>query len=207
MKTGLQFKVNTSRWARFFTKEGRVVFLYAADDILLAGGAAYAFSPGCYSSVMVLPLAGAVQYGDDLIAAGQVLYLKTQPADQFLFRNPFAGEVINMLIIGIAQETLQEDKQVHSFDVNKFTNVLMQINNSPSTHGFKISIGKFKGRGETVYSMQPQNQLFLFVLQGAFEAAGRLLHERDALLLWSCSAAEMEALSNDAIIVALELPV
>jgi len=37
-----------------------------------------------------------------------------------------------------------------------------------------------------------------------FEAEGRLLHERDGLALWDTVEIEMEALSNDAIILLIE---
>jgi redox-sensitive bicupin YhaK (pirin superfamily) len=48
--------------------------------------------------------------------------------------------------------------------------------------------------------------LFVFVIEGAFEVEGRLLHERDSLALWETGKAEMEALSNDAIILVIESP-
>jgi len=35
---------------------------------------------------------------------------------------------------------------------------------------------------------------------------GRLLHARDGLTLWETEEAEMEALSNDAIVLLIELP-
>jgi quercetin 2,3-dioxygenase len=40
-----------------------------------------------------------------------------------------------------------------------------------------------------------------FVLQGAFEAEGRLLHERGGLALWDAGEIEIEALSNNAILL------
>ena len=43
------------------------------------------------------------------------------------------------------------------------------------------------------------------VIEGAFEVHGRLLHARDGLALWDTSIAEIEALSNDAIILLVEL--
>lgn len=46
--------------------------------------------------------------------------------------------------------------------------------------------------------------IFVFVLQGAFETEGRLLHERDGLALWDVDKIEMEALSNDALVCLVE---
>ncbi|MEO5593159.1 MAG: hypothetical protein ABIR15_06605 [Chitinophagaceae bacterium] len=48
--------------------------------------------------------------------------------------------------------------------------------------------------------------LFAFVIKGAFEMEGRLPHARDGWALWDTGAAEMKALSNDAIILVIELP-
>lgn len=44
------------------------------------------------------------------------------------------------------------------------------------------------------------------MLEGAFEVQGTLLHARDGLALWETDEVEMEALSNDAIILLVELP-
>jgi hypothetical protein len=72
------------------------------------------------------------------------------------------------------------------------------------TNGF---IGKFTGREEAVYRLSdPRNGLFAFVLQGAFELQYRLLHAGDGLGLWELPEAELEALSNDAIILMVEVP-
>ena len=76
-----------------------------------------------------------------------------------------------------------------------------------SSFPFSISIGKFDGRGETTYRVKNKDAgLFVFVLEGAFEVQGTLLHARDGLALWETDEVEMEALSNDAIILLVELP-
>ena len=67
-----------------------------------------------------------------------------------------------------------------------------------------ISIGKFSGRGETIYKSSSGKCCFLFVIAGAFEAEGRLLHERDGLALFDTNEIEMEALSNDAMMLLIE---
>ncbi len=70
-----------------------------------------------------------------------------------------------------------------------------------------VKIGKFAGRKEAVYKISRQkNSVFAFVIQGAFEVQGRLLHARDGLGLWDdTNLIELEALSNDAIVLLLEL--
>jgi len=81
------------------------------------------------------------------------------------------------------------------------------INLGESVLTFSISIGKFGGRREANY-LQKNNDagFFVFVIEGAFEVQGALLQARDRLVLWDTEDVEMEALSNDAIILVLELP-
>ncbi len=49
------------------------------------------------------------------------------------------------------------------------------------------------------------NSLYTFIVDGAFEIEGRLMHARDGLALWNTEKIELEALSNNAIVVVLEL--
>lgn len=44
-----------------------------------------------------------------------------------------------------------------------------------------------------------------FVLQGTFEVENRLLEAKDGLALWNTANIELEALSNEAILLLLEV--
>ena len=71
---------------------------------------------------------------------------------------------------------------------------------------FALSLGRFAGRHETEYKVQHAgSHLFAYVLAGAFEFEGRLLHEKDGLALWDMATLELEALSNNALVLVLEL--
>lgn len=60
---------------------------------------------------------------------------------------------------------------------------------------------------EVVYALShPGHSLFVFVVQGAFEVQYRLLEGGDGLALWALSQTEIEALSDEAILLLLELP-
>ena len=75
---------------------------------------------------------------------------------------------------------------------------------STNIRGF---IGQFDGREEAVYTLKdPKNGAFIFVIEGAFEVQNRLLESRDSLALWSVGNLELEALSNNALILLLEIP-
>jgi len=46
----------------------------------------------------------------------------------------------------------------------------------------------------------------VLAIEGAFEIQGTLLHARDGLALCGTDEVEVEALSNDAIVLLIELP-
>ena len=59
----------------------------------------------------------------------------------------------------------------------------------------------------TYHVKDKRSRLFVFMIEGAFEVEGRLLHAWDSLDLWDATTTEMEALSNEAMILVIELPV
>ena len=89
--------------------------------------------------------------------------------------------------------------------------------NSLDTEGSYLSAGQghifsaakdMAGREDGVYSLKnPQNGVFVFVIEGAFEVQNRLLEPRDGLAISAVEAIEFEALSNNAIILFLEIKI
>lgn len=71
---------------------------------------------------------------------------------------------------------------------------------------YTFNFGRYNGRAEAIYRVgNPANGVFAFVIQGVFEIANRLLHSKDALALRGFEEIEFEALSNDAIVVLMEV--
>lgn len=190
--------------------------IYLLNDDMLASGRRMNLSVGERSHAIILPLAGAVKVrksavNENLVVAGQALIYSIWPGETIEIINPFAEEFINYLKIltrpGDYEGKL--DTGALTFNdvntqINKLTNIFTPgtMQRHPS---FSISIGKFSGRGEAVYSLTRENAgCFLFVIAGAFEVNGCLLHARDGLGLWNAGQIEMEALSNDAIILLIE---
>lgn len=183
--------------------------IYVLNDDVLDAGCSVRMSIEERSWVVLLPVIGAIAYKDslqreNLIAAGQVQVLLMNKGDDIEIANPFAEELVNFLQVWVKAEDDVANETVFPFtyDVNANINSLLAIHKASS---FIISIGKFEGRGETIYHTQNESApVFLFVLEGVFEAEGRLLHARDGLALQNISTIEMEALSNDAIIFMIE---
>jgi len=219
-KTDWFRSLNMFNFGKYFN-EHKVPFgdLYLLKDDMLGGRRSMSMTIEENSYVIILPVAGAVSFKSEnadaaLVAAGQVLICTTGQNETIEISNPFANDVVNFLQIWI--KTSPGKNKMHTGaltfdDVNKKENQFIKIfpgNVFAEDHGFSISIGKFSGRGDTIYKPKIKNSgSFLFVLNGAFEAEGRLLHERDGLALWDTNEIEMEALSNDAIILLIEVAI
>ncbi len=187
--------------------------LVSFNDTLLAPGQSLQVSPAHAGTLILLPLYGAVEWKTEcseplLLAASQVLNIQVQDGKTFHLKNPFKDTVVNYLDIRLDnQSDAKTDHTLVEMDLNTFMNVMVQVLAGDQLSGeyWRISLGKFSGRGETVYERRdPENGIFVFVIEGAFEVEGRLLHSRDGLALWDTDTAEIEALSNDAILLILE---
>ena len=192
--------------------------LYILNDDILDGGKTLEMRAAEFSYVVLLPVIGALSFIDSggqegLLAAGQVEFLCLEKNGKLWITNPFKDELVNFIQVWIkgSKPAKQAEAVNSTIDINKFQNSLMKI--SPQRIGgelspYSLSIGKFSGRGEAVYHLPGSSAgVFVFVLEGAFEVDGRLLHARDGLAIYETEEIEMEALSRDAIIMLVELPV
>ena len=185
--------------------------LYVLNDETLAGGKHIKLLVEDDAAIILIPTVGAIIYTDSIgnesvVEAGQAQMFSTPKDTTILIGNPYDEDLVNFLQIWIRQPAaIGHAPTLSGFDLVNNKNNLVEI--SPAGSGHKIFIGKFTGREETVYKMtEPGNGLFTFVLEGAFEVQYRLLEARDGLGLWNIEAAEIEALSNDAIILLMEIP-
>ncbi len=163
-------------------------------------------------TILLLPVIGALAYKDNtgtayLAAAGQTICVTAQAGLRYEVKNPFAEISVNFIQLWIKKDTADIAGELYTYDdVNTWINELVPAINNEA-YGFGLYIGKFSGRGETIFTPQKQaNTLFAFVLAGAFEVEGCLIHDRDGLALLHKTQADIEALSNDAIIILIEQP-
>jgi len=188
--------------------------VYVLNDETLDGGRSMTMSVRERSYVVLVPAVGVISYSDhsdytSLVAAGQSLIAQCDEGTEFKITNPFPHAVVNYLQIWIkadANEAIETLVSTYE-NVNENLNTIVPLHwdaKKLSPGFYDISIGKFSGRGETIYKKKPSPQIFVYVLQGAFEVQGRLLHARDGLVLWNSEHVEMEALSNDAVILVFE---
>ena len=197
--------------------------LYGLNEETLAGGHAVELAVAHDSYLVLLPVTGAVGFGTGggahgTVEAEEVLTLSVPAGTTVQLRNPFAGELISFLHLWVRATAPLTPlapavglKTV--FDGQLLENQLRELvgtrteDQSPAYPNlpFRLSLGRFMGRQETVCRVAPGNTLFAFVIAGAFELEGRLLHEKDAVALWDVEEIELEALSNHALVLVLEL--
>lgn len=208
-----------------FQREHKQPFgrLYGLNEETLAGGHVVELAVADDSYIVLLPITGAVAYGTGGGASGTVeaeaLATIAAPAGTTLtLRNPFADELISFLHLWVRAPAPLAGPHLATatttvFDGQPLENQLRELvsaraeDHPPSAPDlpFCLSLGRFLGRHEAVYKVAPGNTFFAFVIAGAFELGGRLLHENDGLALWDVAEAELEALSNHALVLVLEL--
>ncbi|WP_316798774.1 hypothetical protein [Pedobacter frigidisoli] len=184
--------------------------LFLCNDESIAGGKLNFFLSKQDSYQIFFPITGGidlVQGGNEFsIDTGQVQVLNLGKGEVLEISNPYANSVVNYIQLGINTDMflLRARDMLFNFDFEKNPNQLIQIVSHPKLP-FKLSAGIFAGREEAIYSMQNnQSKFFCIVIDGAFEIEGRLMHARDSLSLWDTEQVELEALSNNAIILILE---
>jgi redox-sensitive bicupin YhaK (pirin superfamily) len=186
--------------------------LYVLNDDTLAGGKNISMTVEADSVIVLIPVVGAIAYTDNAghatsVSAGECQLYATPKGTTIQISNPYPDELVNFLQIWCYSSGIGTDNapQLIPFDIVNNVNQLVPVwVNHPL---YKFGIGKYQGREESVYKLShPQNGLFAFVIQGAFEVQYRLLHARDGLALWEASDVEWEALSNDAILLVMEIP-
>lgn len=185
--------------------------LQQLDDMVLAASKSTSLIADEAVFCLLLPITGEVVYQQsqsyNIVAdAGQLLLCSLTAGTDVVLSNPYPANWISYLQIIIQNPVRQYQyaARLFEFDLDAQPDTLNNI--TGTDYPFSISIGRFGGRCEAVYSMQSrQSCFFAFVITGAFELEGRLLHERDSLALWNIDQAELEALSNNAVIMVLEI--
>jgi len=184
--------------------------LYTLNDEVLSAGSVSKQQALHNNYLLLVPITGAMTYTDNSrwleLEPGEVVMIPLIAGSEFKISNPYPANWINYLRIEIRCDKLFAGEAARfSFDLEERPNQLIPMIDNPALP-FKAHIGRFAGREEAVY--HPTGELakiFSFVIAGAFELQNRLLHQRDGLALWDADTIEAEALSNNAILLLLEL--
>jgi quercetin 2,3-dioxygenase len=188
--------------------------LYRLSDETLGGSQTISVTTEEDTLILLLPMVGGIisrdkEGNDSFVEAGQVQLYYQRAGEQIQISNPYSDELVNYLQLGFRCKGIRARHSVSfSFNINEGRNQLTELFTIMQGEQLigKASIGKFDGRKETEHHLLSQNnRVMAFVLQGAFEIENRLLESRDSLALWNTTAVELEALSNEAILLFLEI--
>lgn len=193
--------------------------LQMLNDDTLAGGESYSMTAVQNTDVILLPVVGAVEYrnslgGSGILEAGQFQIFSAAQGMDFDISNPYETELVNLLQIWLKNDDpgFISKNQEGNIDLKKRNQLVPLF--SQNKEGLKIQqpaygyLGKYEGRKEEIYVLEnPENGIFVFVIEGAFEVQNRLLEARDGLSLRHLKTLEFEALSNDAILLIIELSI
>jgi len=159
--------------------------LTAVNDETLAAGITISRN----GTILIIPLVGDI-VTDQRISPGQVQIINNPS-----ITNPFKDELVNYILIGFNRNL---SKEIIDFDLAN--NCLQQL----TTNNFFI--GKFDGRFDGIHKLPDKTKgIFAFVIEGVFEVQNRLLHARDGLALTNVTEVEFEALSNEALLLLIEV--
>lgn len=186
--------------------------LYLFNEENLAAEAHLEMEVAEPSYVILIPVTGDLEYtdmecGKMNIPVGQVLIRKCPVDHLFRIGNPYAAEAINLIQIWISAADISRPATLMlDLAPGLAPNQLVELSAALVDAGlpFKLSAGQFDGRSETIYRKEKGTLLFCYVVAGAFEVEGRLLHAQDGLALWDTHAVELEALSSNALMLTLE---
>ncbi len=186
--------------------------LNAFNDEMLAAGQSLNDAAGYDVQILIIPITGSLIVKSGILErevdVEEIATLNLPAGTAFELLNPYPDNWINFLQIWIdpREPVTYPCIEAFGFNLESHKNKLFRIA-APIENSFKLSLGLFDGRQDDLYSTNsPTSAFFAFVLSGAFEMQGRLLHERDGLALWNTSVIDLEALSNHAIILVLEFP-
>lgn len=200
--------------------------LYVLNDDTLAGHRHFSLQAEEPTDLLLLPIVGAVGCRHNghqtIVQAGQIKCCPLEQGETIELFNPYEQELVNFLQIWIRRSTpsLSSNEDATDFDLNAHKNQWLKIagrnaltvqtgtesQTEEATLSYHLYIAKLDGRLEIMHkAAQPDSGFFVFVIEGAFEVQHRLLEARDGLSLLGVTELEAEALSNDAILLLIEL--
>jgi redox-sensitive bicupin YhaK (pirin superfamily) len=189
--------------------------LHLLNDNTLAGNhvSLTKFEEDMYT--ILLPIVGTIEYADNegthaVIHSGEMQCGFYKGNSGFVVKNPYDSALVNYLQIGIIGSFAKkfEKPQLFQFDIEGYKNVLVDIGLKEVNPAlpFNMTICKLSSKKELTYFMDdPANSLYAFAIEGESEVDQRLLHARDGLGLRDIEKVEIEGLTNNAILLLIEM--
>ncbi|MDJ1506259.1 hypothetical protein [Xanthocytophaga agilis] len=156
----------------------------------------------CY--FILLPLVCALLVNEHIVDAGQIFCQVVKSGEQLNITTPFDDEYINFIEVSVradknnSAQGYEPPLCVCDFSLTQNSLTLLSLD-------FLLEcfyIGKFDRRAEYILDLKHTSpKVLAFNLNEPFEIEGRLLYERDMVLLWDCEA--MESLTSESLLLAI----
>jgi hypothetical protein len=185
--------------------------MHDLNDETLAARQSIDASIGENTDILIVPIVGGLEIIDsqgfhDFVGVGEAQLLCLEEGMEYEITNPYDTELINFLQIRLSNLSdsfayKTEKTIVNLNQKNELLPLFSKIGNL-----YTSFVCKYEGRKEGVHAVQKAgNGVFVFVIEGAFEVANRLLETRDGLSLKNIEIVEFEALSAEAILMIFEV--
>lgn len=162
------------------------------------------------TNVIILPLFGGIEFKDNLgnsefLRVEQIRIITADAEMSFEVFNPYENENVSYLQIDFQKDKQYFENYFQQSEVDlTVRNKLTPLFEVEKAVGF---IGIYDGRKEGSYTLKkPENCIFVFVINGAFEVENRLLEDKDGLSMSNVDRIEWEALSENAVLLVFEVP-
>lgn len=200
-------------WSTFsfgnYQEESRKAFgsLFLFNYYILAPKQSLTIAVQKDSLQYILPLYGGIEYkdeqqNDNLIVTEQIQQIVSNAKSNFEISNPFDKNV-SFLQMGFNTKPSAFTTTFLEFDFKEKNKLISLFENNTAS----AFIAQFGGRKEFHYQLKNnENGIFVFIINGAFEFENRLLEAGDALSLKEIEVVEWEALSENAMLLLIEIP-
>ena len=195
--------------------------LRVLNDDFVAAGMGFGLHPHDNMEIISIPLEGDLAHQDSMgnqtiIKHGDIQVMSAGTGVKHSEMNHNKDKPVKFLQIWVIpnkKDVIPRYDQITLDPANRINTLQQILSPNPDDAGVWIHqdawfhIGKFDLDFKTNYNVKKAgNGMYAFVLYGSFELAGQTLNERDALGITDFDQFELKALTKDAEILLMEIP-
>ena len=195
--------------------------LRVLNDDFVAAGMGFGLHPHDNMEIISIPLEGDLAHQDSMgnqtiIKHGDIQVMSAGTGVKHSEMNHNKDKPVKFLQIWVIpnkKDVTPRYDQITLEPANRINTLQQILSPNPDDAGVWIHqdawfhIGKFDLDFKTNYNVKKEgNGMYAFVLYGSFELAGQTLNERDALGITDFDQFELKALTKDAEILLMEIP-
>ncbi|NDW09760.1 pirin family protein [Dysgonomonas sp. 520] len=195
--------------------------LRVVNDDIVEGGKGFGTHPHDNMEIVSIPLKGGLKHGDSMgnggiIHEGEVQVMSAGTGVLHSEFNAYHDKPVNFFQIWVFpnKNDVKPRYEQKKMDFPEHRNKLSEIvTPTPTDHSLWIhqnawfNIGMFDKNVSIDYALKDKgNGVFVMVIEGKFNVSGTELDKRDAIGIWETDSINLKALSDDAQILLIEVP-